>query len=206
MLDIEKIQLALLEAKVLENFINEEVEVNELYQFLLLSGAVTYREKLDSLFTMLYNKFSDIPFSGDEEYLQNIFDAIVDIQEAQEAQEAQSLIEEFGGEIIEEKSNEDEIPNEIKPVEVLEARKQASKAYAQFLYFLNTDLDNQELEIKEKLQRILEIDHTRFPNKSETRKIYLYFLMNIALAQPIAHMDIIKLCSEELEKILNDVN
>lgn len=206
MIDLEKIQLALLEAKIIENFINEEVEVNELYQFLLLSGAVTYREKLDSLFTMLYNKFSDTPFSGDEEYLQDIFDAIVDIQEAQEAQEAQSLIEEFGGEIIEEKSNEDEIPNEIKPVEVLEARKQASKAYAQFLYFLNTDLDNQELEIKEKLQRILEIDHTRFPNKSETRKLYLYFLMNIALAQPIAHMDIIKLCSEELEKILNDVN
>ena len=206
MLDTEKIQLALLEAKVLENFINEEVEMNELYQFLLLSGAVTYREKLDSLFTMLYNKFSDTPFSGDEEYLQNIFDAIVDIQEAQEAQEAGSLIEDFGGEISEEKSNEDEIPNETKPVEVLDARKQASKAYAKFLYFLNTDLDNQELEIKEKLQRILEIDHTRFPNKSETRKLYLFFLMNIALAQPIAYMDIIKLCSEELEKILTDVN
>lgn len=206
MLDIEKIQLALLEAKIIENFIDEKIDVNELYQFLALSGAVTYRKKLDVLFNMLYNKFSDTPFSGDEEYLQDMFDAIVDIQEAQELQELELLIEENGGEIIEEKSVEGEEPNEIKPVEDLETKKQASRAYAQFLHFLNTDLDNQELEIKEKLERMLEIDHTRFHNKSETRQLYLYFLMNIALAQPIANMDIIKICAEELEKIFNDVN
>lgn len=179
MIDSTNIQLILLEAEIMSDMIKgQNIDTSKMFNFLDLSGFTTYIDKLDALFNILYNKLSDIELINDFEFLQNMFLSLI------EAQKSKNLEKDL------------EITDEDK-VEI-------AKAYAAFLHYINNELDDAELELSIKLEKLLKINRNYFPRQSETRKYYLFFLLNIAVTQPLVNLDLINEASEELKQLVDN--
>ena len=83
-----------------------------------------------------------------------------------------------------------------------ELNKEMAQAYAEFLVFANTILDSESMLIAEKLEKLLNINYKIMP-KSEAKKTYLYYLLNILLALPVnENIGLIQEVTEELKSIL----
>lgn len=173
MLDLDQFRLTLLEAEVTNKILNKNIDINQLNEFLELSGATNCQQKLDIFFNILYNKFIDADIVSDFDYLIQIFIGLVD--------DSENL------NIISEEPNKTRI----------------AEAYAKFLNFLNVDFNNTDLEIQAKLDKLADIDRSYFFKDSEVRRLYLFFTMNIALAQPLNNMELLNNYAKELEELLN---
>lgn len=83
-----------------------------------------------------------------------------------------------------------------------ELNEQMAQAYAEFLVFANTILNSDSMLIAEKLEKLLNINYKIMP-KSEAKKTYLYYLLNILLALPVnENIGLIQEVTEELKSIL----
>lgn len=175
MLDTDKVQLLFAEAEIINSIISNEVDIDKIYNYLNLVGAVAYREKLDVLFELFYDKLNAIDIDYD---FRAIFNNIAAIE---------------GADTL-------EIDKDV----IVGDKQSIANAYADFLVFINTDLESQDLEIETKLQNLLKINKNLFPKNAEIKRLYLFFVLNIAMAQPLIHMAIINSTVEELKQLMEE--
>ena len=79
-------------------------------------------------------------------------------------------------------------------------KEQIAHVYAEIIVFINTILNDENMLLVDKTNQLLDIDYKVLP-KSEAKKSYLYYLLNILLAQPIDEN--IKLMQEITEELKN---
>jgi hypothetical protein len=81
-------------------------------------------------------------------------------------------------------------------------QEEIANACAILVTFVNTTLNDNMMLLEDKANQLLEIDYKILP-QSRVKKYYLYYLLNILLAQPITDTELIATITKELKSFLD---
>lgn len=168
---------------------NKELNIEAIVKYLESRQANTFEEQINEMFDLLYNSFGTSEVTADEGYILQILGSVPTFAAAQVI----PTIEE-GEEITEEQLR---VMQEQQEAYML--KENIIKVYAKFVVFINGALNDSLMLLSDKIEQLLEIDRNILPD-CEAKKLYLYYLLNILLAQPIESIELIQEITEELRQ------
>lgn len=168
---------------------NKELNIEAIVKYLESRQANTFEEQINEMFDLLYNSFGTSEVTADEGYILQILGSVPTFAAAQVIPK----IEE-GEEITEEQLR---VMQEQQEAYML--KENMIRVYAKFVVFINGALNDSLMLLSDKVEQLLEIDRNILPD-CEAKKLYLYYLLNILLAQPIENIELIQEITEELRQ------
>lgn len=168
---------------------NKELNIEAIVKYLESRQANTFEEQINEMFDLLYNSFGTSEVTADEGYILQILGSVPTFAAAQVI----PTIEE-GEEITEEQLR---VMQEQQEAYML--KENMIRVYAKFVVFINGALNDSLMLLSDKVEQLLEIDRNILPD-CEAKKLYLYYLLNILLAQPIENIELIQEITEELRQ------
>ncbi len=160
MLSEDQLKAINLKAQIMSNlYLDEDLDVKLLKEFLILEGNMSDVQQMDSFFMIVL----DVLKNSESKMFSNI-----DIED-----------------IFKKLSSDENIVS----------------FYFEFLDFMVND--NPEVELLERLNKLLEIDYNTVPIVSEIRKLYLYQTLSLALSNHPLNIELINKLNRELTELNN---
>lgn len=169
---------------------NRDLNMEAIVKYLESRQANTFEEQINEMFNLLYNSFGTSEVTADEDYVLQVLGSIPTFIMA--AQAIPSM--ETGDELTEE-----QIEQMQEQLAEYSLKEQMIRVYAKFVVFINGALNDSLMLLSDKVEQLLEIDRNILPD-CEAKKLYLYYLLNILLAQPIENVELIQEITEELRQ------
>lgn len=164
-----------------------ELEMDLIINYLNKIEAVSFDDQINAIFELLYNSFGTSEVTADENYVLQILGSIPAFIAAQ----ATPAIEE-GVELT-----EDQLQEMEEQQQAFALKEEIIRIYAKFVVFINGALNDNLMLLADKVEQLLAINYRILPD-CEAKKLYLYYLLNLLLAQPIENVELIKDVTEEL--------